>query len=477
MTMAKQNWKDSTVFIGDNLKVMQEMNSGHIDLIYLDPPFNSNHNYAAPIGSKAAGAEFKDTWTLQDVDLVWHGYLADKHPSLYALIKAVGEVHGDSMKSYLIYMAMRILEMRRLLKPTGSIYLHCDPTAGHYLKLTMDAVFGVKNFRNEIVWAYGKSARGAKAISKNFARNHDHIFLYAKNQKHFIHNPVRRFIEYSMNDLPPHIRKDSDGRYFKTAPRGDYTDVSIEKLRTQGRIHETRTGNIRIKYFLETKGNKVLESATVGSVWDIPDMMHFKKERVGYPTQKPSKLLERIIEVSSNEGDIVFDPFCGCSTTLIAAQESNRKWVGCDISPKAGELIRLRIESQLLMYYKGEVTNNPPTRSPGDRTEDELFPDVKQLPYNHPTTKQFLFGKQEERCNGCLEIFRFKTFEVDHIVPRSKGGEDHMDNLQLLCPNCNKRKGDKDMKIFAEMMLREKEEAYGRQADELERMRQLHRGE
>ena len=138
--MAGQNWDDSTIFIGDNLKVMREMNSGHIDLIYLDPPFNSNHNYAAPIGSKAAGAEFKDTWTLQDVDEVWHGYLADKHPALYQLIKTAGEVSGDSMKSYLIYMAVRILEMKRLLKPTGSIYLHCDPTAGHYLKLAMDAV-------------------------------------------------------------------------------------------------------------------------------------------------------------------------------------------------------------------------------------------------------------------------------------------------------------------------------------------------
>ena len=149
--MAKQNWKDSTVFVGDNLKVMQGMSSGHIDLIYLDPPFNSNRNYAASTGSEAAGAEFKDTWTLSDVDEIWHGYLANKHPALYSLIQASGEVSGDSMKSYLIYMEMRILEMKHLLKPTGSIYLHCDLTAGHYLKLAMDAIFGKKNFRNEII--------------------------------------------------------------------------------------------------------------------------------------------------------------------------------------------------------------------------------------------------------------------------------------------------------------------------------------
>lgn len=142
--MAKKNWKDGTIFIGDNLDIMRGMNSGFVDLIYLDPPFNSNHNYSAPIGSEAAGAAFKDTWTLQDVDKKWHGYLADKHPPLHSLINAVGEVHSDSMKSYLIYMAMRILEMKRLLKNDGSIYLHCDPTASHYLKLAMDAIFSTR---------------------------------------------------------------------------------------------------------------------------------------------------------------------------------------------------------------------------------------------------------------------------------------------------------------------------------------------
>ena len=151
---ARRNWNHNTIWIGDNLDVMRGMNSSLIDLIYLDPPFNSNHNYAAPIGSEAAGAAFKDTWTLQDIDEVWHGYLADKHPALYTLIKATGEVHSDSMKSYLIYMVMRILEMKRLLKPTGSIYLHCDPTASHYLKLAMDAIFGNQNTRNEIIWCY-----------------------------------------------------------------------------------------------------------------------------------------------------------------------------------------------------------------------------------------------------------------------------------------------------------------------------------
>ena len=132
------NWANRTIWTGDNLSVMRGMNSESVDLIYLDPPFNSNRNYAAPIGSKAAGAAFKDTWTLDDVDLAWHGEIAEQNPAVYAVIDAAGISHGAGMKSYLIMMAVRLLEMRRLLKPTGSLYLHCDPTASAYLKLLLD---------------------------------------------------------------------------------------------------------------------------------------------------------------------------------------------------------------------------------------------------------------------------------------------------------------------------------------------------
>ncbi len=148
------NWLNRTLWTGDNLDIMRGMNSASIDLIYLDPPFNSNRNYSAPIGSEAAGAAFKDTWSLSDVDEAWHGEVADREPTVYAAIDAAGLTHGKSMKSYLIMMAVRLLEMRRLLKPTGSIYLHCDPTASHYLKLLMDSMFGRNAFRNEIVWDY-----------------------------------------------------------------------------------------------------------------------------------------------------------------------------------------------------------------------------------------------------------------------------------------------------------------------------------
>ena len=152
--MSKPNWANRTMWTGDNLDIMRGMNSESVDLIYLDPPFNSNRTYSAPIGSQAAGAAFKDTWNLDDVDVAWHGEIAEQNPAVYAVIDTAGVVHGPSMKSYLIMMAVRLFEMRRLLKPTGSIYLHCDPTASHYLKMLLDAVFGRGNFRNEIVWCY-----------------------------------------------------------------------------------------------------------------------------------------------------------------------------------------------------------------------------------------------------------------------------------------------------------------------------------
>ena len=171
------NFANQTVWTGDNLDIMRGMNSECVDLIYLDPPFNSNRNYSAPIGSEAAGAAFKDTWTLSDVDEAWHGEIADREPAIYAIIDAARQSHGKAMKSYLIMMAVRLLEMKRVLKPTGSIYLHCDPTASHYLKLLMDAVFGAGNFRNEISWKRTSSHSDAR----RYASVSDRLLFYASD--------------------------------------------------------------------------------------------------------------------------------------------------------------------------------------------------------------------------------------------------------------------------------------------------------
>ena len=160
--MGKPNWTNKTVFVGDNLHVMRGMNSESADLIYLDPPFNSNKDYAAPVGSKAAEAAFKDTWALADVDVIEHDVFRDQERGLYSVIATAKETHSKGMFSYLLMMAVRLMELRRILKPTGSIYLHCDPTASHYLKLLMDAIFGYHDFRNEIIWRRYDRPKGSQ---------------------------------------------------------------------------------------------------------------------------------------------------------------------------------------------------------------------------------------------------------------------------------------------------------------------------
>ena len=173
--MAKANFAHQTIWTRDNLEVMRGINSESVDLVYLDPPFNSGKQWSAPVGSEAAGASFKDAWTLSDVDLAWHGEIAEEHPALYGVLDAAGVAHGKAMKSYLIYMAVRLIEIRRLLTPTGSVYLHCDDTAGAYLKVAMDAIFGRAQYRNEITW---KRTSG-RSDAQRYARVSDRILYYA----------------------------------------------------------------------------------------------------------------------------------------------------------------------------------------------------------------------------------------------------------------------------------------------------------
>jgi SAM-dependent methyltransferase len=249
----------------------------------------------------------------------------------------------DSVLAYLAMMAPRLKELHRALKPTGSIYLHCDPRASHHLKLLMDAIFGRENYRNEVIWCYG--GRGAKARARQFPRNHDVILVYSKRSGRQTYNR-----QHTQRALAPAearargLRQDTFGRWFKTSPRGDYTDDSIRRLEADGRIHRTKTGAARVKYFLPAKGGLVVEELLVGDTWlDIPDAMHIGKERVGYPTQKPRALLERIVKTSSNEGEVVLDPFCGSGTTIVAAEALGRRWIGIDNASLAIELTQRRL--------------------------------------------------------------------------------------------------------------------------------------
>ena len=367
------------------------MNSESVDLIYLDPPFNSNSNYAAPIGSEAAGAEFKDTWTLSDIDIAWLDLIETKHPALNRVIQAA---MNDSDKSYLIYMAIRLLELHRILKSTGTLYLHCDPTMSHYLKIILDAIFGRKKFRNEIVWCY----RGGGVPKNDFARKHDIILRYSKS--------VSLCFNVDLIRIP-------------------YSEDSVDRLRYTARAF--RDARVYDNYKPNPKGKHPEDW------WDIQPIMPSSKERIGYPTQKPLKLLDRIIKASSNPNDIVFDPFCGCATTCVAAEILNRQWIGIDISPKAGELVMQRIKELQGLWENVIHRHDIPQRT-----------DIEVLRlYNSLDNKKHLYGQQDGHCNGCYEHFETRHLEVDHIIARSMGGTDHIENLQLLCGNCNRVKGNR----------------------------------
>ena len=448
--MAASNFADKTIWTGDNLDILRGMNSECVDLIYLDPPFNSNQGYAAPVGSKAAGAAFKDTWNLSDLDVAWIGLIADEQPAMAHVLRTAGITHGKGMQSYLTMMAIRLLEMRRVLKDTGSIYLHCDPTASHYLKLLMDAVFGVGNFLNEIVWKRYGAHNDVSQGSTHFGRVHDLILVYTKTHGSTWNQGFMPLDEAYIKSNYRHAEEET-GRRFTTTPltgpggsaKGNpvyewnghtrawrYSRETMEALDAEGRLYYSKTGYARRKLYLdESRG------VPVQDVWvDVTSLSGSNSERIGYPTQKPLALLERIIKASSNEGDMVLDPFCGCATACVAAEHLARRWVGIDLSSKAVELVNMRLQQTMgSLFHHGYVTA---------RTDILRRTDI-ETPIPYRQNKHVLYGQQEGLCAGCAGDFPFKLFEVDHIVPRSRGGADHLDNLQLLCGHCNRVKGDR----------------------------------
>ena len=434
---------------------MRGMNSASVDLIYLDPPFNSKKNYAAPIGSQAGGAAFQDTWSLDDVKREWVEEIEADNTATWSTITAAGFTQGESTQAYLTYMAIRLLEMRRLLKPTGSIYLHCDPTMSHYLKLMMDAILGPKNFRNEISW----QRYGSHNDAKRYGRVSDRILFYVRSGN-AVWNP--QYVPLTQDAVAKQYRyTDFRGRYTtsplqaRTLTGGGYKYTwkgvedtwkfpkdRLDQLEADKRIHWPETGRIpRRKIYLADNPGKPLPDIVI----DVG--MPLGAERTGYPTQKPLKLLERFILASSNPGDMVLDPFCGCATTCVASEKLSRQWAGIDIEVKARDLVIERLQEQAdkgALFKGGTLPKIHHLRRPPKRTESGA-------PQRSKDIKRILYRSQEGRCAGNCgpdkqgRKLDLDLFEVDHIVPRSRGGADVDDNLQLLCPTCNRRKGSRTM--------------------------------
>lgn len=311
------------LYYGDNLEVLRRyIKDESVDLCYIDPPFNSKRNYNQiynNIGSedKAQAQAFIDTWEWDDRAIQGIHEIFDNYHGLFTqqcidLITGLRNVLREgSLLAYLVSMTLRITEIHRVLKPTGSFYLHCDPTASHYLKLVLDAVFCVQmgNFQNEIIWSYKKWA----VAEKSFSRNHDIILFYTKNDK-------KSFFNVLLQE-----------RAASTLKRFGSKKIVSQHDKSGKRVPSQTTDE-------DSKGVKMSD------VWEIPIIAPSAKERLGYPTQKPEALLERIIQASSNENDIVLDAYCGCGTTVAVSQKLNRQWIGIDITYQSISLILKRLE-------------------------------------------------------------------------------------------------------------------------------------
>jgi len=363
----------NTLYLGDCLYVLRDnVPDESVDLVYIDPPFNSKRDYNIFFDDKELHTQriaFEDTWTLKNIQ----DSLAELHTlktdNLYYFLLIYQKVAPHAFP-YLTMMSLRILELHRVLKSTGSFYLHCDPTMSHYLKTVCDIIFGEKNFRNEVVW----KRTSAHNDPGRYGANIDILLFYTKGDK-WIWNEMYR--AHGEKYLARFKNKDDDGRLWqddnltaKGLSGGGYEYEykgakslwrvpldSMKRLDEEGRLHFTNRGGIRLKRYLdETKGT-VLQA-----LWDdISPINSQAKERLGYPTQKPKALLERIIQASSNEGDTVLDAFCGCGTTVDAAESLHRKWIGIDISPIAISLIKRRLKDTYLEGLSKFVVRGVPT--------------------------------------------------------------------------------------------------------------------
>ena len=416
--MGAPNFANRTLYHGDNLPFLRGMNSETVQLIATDPPFNKNKDFAASPSALAAGARFEDRWRWEvDVHQEWIDAIKDDWPTVWSVIETSRTASGDDMGAYLAWLGVRLMEMHRILRQDGTLYLHIDHTAHAWVKALLDAIFGRKNFRNELVWCYS----GGGIPRRDFPRKHDTLLRYTKS-----------------DDFTFHVER----KPYK------------ENTQQVGK-HSTYSGGDDID----------LERGTPVTDWwtDIPTVTGWNPERTGYPTQKPLALYERIIKVSSDEGDMVLDPFCGCATTPVAAERLNRQWVGIDYWDEAHQIVLDRLEGEGLAAPDGDAggrlltfgeigystaapvrTDDGDTAAPVLKTKKKRS---KEPPGPRMTRAEMVAILIEENglvCAGCDREFDDPLYlELDHNTPRSDGGLNHISNRLLLCGPCNRIKSNK----------------------------------
>ena len=484
--MPERNFENRTLYHGDNLDFLKGINSGTVNLIATDPPFNKDKDFHATPDSPAAGARFDDRWSWRrDIHDDWLIQIQRDEPEVWQVITAAKEIYGDDMAAFLCWLGVRLLEMHRILTDDGSLYLHIDLTAHAYVKTLMDAVFGRRNFRNEIIWKRRYGSFSTVHQSNKFGVSTDTLLFYVKtsgatfspqysfDDPQYQENIARTFRHvdengrrYRIADLAnPAIRPNLIYEYKGYQPPKNGWAISREKMEQwekEGRLHfpQNPNGRIQRKRFLDE-----LKGKPVQNLWDDIQMVASQSsERTGYPTQKPLALYERIIKASSNEGDFVLDPFCGCATTPIAAERLGRQWIGMDIWDGAHQMVLNRLESEGLTVKVDGVSQNtvqrlltfgdihyettPPTRTDdGEPATPALrTPTGRAVRYPRPRTQHAtLLADLGPFCQGCGRNYGGDTrvLEVDHVSPKSDGGTDSYDNLTLLCPPCNKEKRDR----------------------------------
>ena len=444
--------QNRTLYFGDNLEILREkIPDETFDLIYLDPPFNSNRNYNVIFkeglqDSPAQVQAFEDSWhwtrETQEVFEELVGIRQSKaeiNADIINLMQAMEKLVGhNDMLAYLTMMTVRLIKLRRVLKSTGSIYLHCDPTASHYLKIVMDAIFDKKNFRNEIVWHYRRWTN----VSDRFKKMHDIILFYSKSDNATFNRieiepteSQRAVVErgYNVNSVV------KDGR--KILQLLVYDKNIVDKLVAEGKINLSKYGNVVYRDSSLTEAN---------DVWNIQYLHSQAKERLGYPTQKPEALLERIIKASSNEGDWVLDPFCGCGTTVSVAEHLKRNWVGIDITMLAINLIRHRLAKQypdIKMFVDGRPKDLGAARAlfKKDPFEFEYWAlDLVSAVPAQSKTKENMRGA-DKGIDGVINFI--KDIENNkqvygRLLVQVKGGGTHRNDIATLKGDVDREKAD-----------------------------------